>query len=126
MRNTSESKRAPFVAGPHLRDDPGEPHGLGAPGHLALAHDDVVELQILLLGEGDPERQRGGVLGPEHPSDRLIAHASDGSARVRHERTMSWSDLPLSGGPSAVGFAAAPTSGLRPPRAHDACYIPST
>ena len=72
-----------FVPRPDLRDDAGQPHRLVATGHLALADDDVVELQVLVLGEGDPERQRRGVLGAEHPSDRLIAHASDGSAGVR-------------------------------------------
>ena len=66
-----------------LGDDAGQPHRFRPTGHRALADDDVVELQVLVLGEGDPERQRGGVLGAEHPSDRLIAHASDGSAGVR-------------------------------------------
>ena len=42
------------MAGPHLRDDAGEPHGFGAPGHLALAHDDIERLcnRLLIIDHG--------------------------------------------------------------------------
>ena len=70
IRNTSESKRAPSCRARTCVTTPESRTGSAPPGHRALADDDVVELQILVLGERDPERQRRRVLGPEHPSDR--------------------------------------------------------
>ena len=62
-----------LLAGAHLGDDARERHRLVAARDVALAHDDVVELQVLLGRDRDPERQRRRVLGAEDPPDRIGA-----------------------------------------------------
>ena len=42
-----------------------------AAGYAALADDDVVELEVMVGCDRDPERERGGILGAEHPPDRI-------------------------------------------------------
>ena len=108
MRNTSESKRAPSWRARTWVTTPESRTGSARPGTSRSHTTTSSSCRYWSSASGDPERQRGGVLGPEHPSDRLIAHASDGSAGVRQR--CSWSDLPLSRGPlcGGVGFAAAP------------------
>ena len=87
MRNTSESKRAPSWRARTWVTTPESRTGSPRPGSVALADDDVVELQVLVLGERDPERQRRGVLGAEDPPDgldwlmRLRAQALDHRVR---------------------------------------------
>ena len=106
MRNTSESKRAPSWRARTWVTTPGEPHRFVAPGHRALADDDVVELEVLVGRERDPERQRGGVLGAEDPPDRLIAHASDGTAGVRQGTGHAHGRICPSEGPPAAAWSS--------------------
>ncbi len=77
-----------LLAGPHLGDDPGEPYQLVAPRNCALAHHDVVELEVLLGRDRDPERQGRGVFGAQDPADGvravvgLVGHVGDGTSGV--------------------------------------------
>ena len=59
-----------FVAGPHLGHDAVDLYRFPA-RYVALGGDDIVELQELLGGHADPELQWGGVLGSDHPADRV-------------------------------------------------------
>jgi hypothetical protein len=75
-----------LVASPHLRDHAGDAHPPAGARELPLEGDDVVELDVGLGRDSDPELERGGVLGADHPSDdgpreRLVrarsGHGSD-------------------------------------------------
>ena len=61
-----------LVPGADLGDDARQPHRFRlAARHRALADDDVVELQVLVLGERDPERRAGSRPRCRAP-DRLV------------------------------------------------------
>ena len=66
MRVTLEGRA--FVDGFDLGDD-----AVGADlaplRHLGANHDEIVELQVVLVVQHDPELTRGGVLGAEHAAD---------------------------------------------------------
>src|SRR5205085_3553921 len=55
------------VPGPHLGDDAVDAHGAAA-GQLPFGGNDVVELQVAIVTDPDPELQRGGVLGADDPA----------------------------------------------------------
>ena len=57
-----------FVTGAHLGDDPRQAHRPVAARNRAFAHDHVVELQVLIGRERDPEVERRRVVGAEHPA----------------------------------------------------------
>jgi hypothetical protein len=62
-------ERGTLVPGADRRHDAGDRHG-AAVGQLALRHDDIVELQVRIRADGDPEGQRARVLRTQHPPDR--------------------------------------------------------
>ena len=61
-----------LLAGPHLGDDAREPHRLLTPRNPALAHDDVVELEVLLRRHRDPEREGRRVFRAEDAPDGFL------------------------------------------------------
>jgi hypothetical protein len=61
----------PLVPSPHLGDHTGGRHRPHA-RHRPRGHHDVIQLQVGLPVQGDPELQRGRVLGAEHPTDRPL------------------------------------------------------
>ena len=72
-----------FVAGPYLRDDARDAHRLVAPGNVSLAHHYVVELEVLVGSERDPELERGRIVGADDATDGLrIGHVGDGTPGV--------------------------------------------
>ncbi len=92
----------PFLARDDLGDDPRQRHGVQPGdrirgGERAFADHDVVELQIPLRTERDPEVQRCAVLGTDDAPDRagvphlplglLLGHLAE---RIDHHATRPW------------------------------------
>ena len=65
---------------------PDSVHGLVAARDDALADDDVVELEVLLGRDRDPERERGGVVGAEDAPDGVRRRRAGGSGMRRRYR----------------------------------------
>ncbi len=87
IRNTSESKRAPSWRARTCVTTPDSRTGCVAPRHAALADDDVVELEVLLGRDRDPERQRRGVFGARGPGRPVPPAGPRGRfARIRSLR----------------------------------------
>ena len=75
-RKTSESNRAPSWRARTWVTTPGESDRPLVAGEGAVGDHDVVELEVLVGRERDPERQRRAVLGPDDAPDRRGARGS--------------------------------------------------
>jgi hypothetical protein len=82
-----------LVPGGDFGDDTGDRH-LTEPRHRSAGDDDIVELQVGILVQGDVEAQRGGVLGAEHAADRCRRVDGDRPVRGAFGQRSPWCAAP--------------------------------